>query len=796
MTEHKISAKKYLAFTAAALCALTLCACTSSGAPSQNGSAGEESLYSGKLRLTELMVKNRAVLTDENGDFPDWIELENISDEAIDLKGFGLADGEGEDVWLFPDVTIDAGAYLVVYAGGESPTGGELHADFSLSKDETVLLYDPSGALTDSASCFDDEKDVSLALNEAGEWEKTLYPTPGFANTSAGYDAFQASLDTDSPLIISEVVVANFSSLEQEKLGFCDWAELKNVSDSAIDLGEYCLSDDKDDYSLFPLPDMSLAPGDSVIVICEEKDGEADAGYIRAPFSLNASNEQLYLTRAGKVCDFASLRDIPCGGSFGRMSGENGWFYFASPQPKAEKSGGCRRVSAAPSALTADGIFDGVSSVSAELSAVGKIYYTLDGSLPTEKDAEYSGALSFDSTTVLRAVAVEDGALPSRALTQSFIINEGHTLPVVSLAADDPKSFERMYQSKKKDVELPGNLAFYSTDGGFNINCGIDMHGEKSLDELKKNLGVSFRGAYGADTLDYDLFGGEVTSFKNLLLRAGQDQNNSVIRNELLESLALEASDKIFAQHFRYCVLYINGEYRGIYALSEKSDSEQYAAYGGVDEDSVTVIKSPAVIGDDYYETVLAYARENDLTSEAGYDGFCELADIDSLIDWLIIEGWAANTDIYTANVRYGRSDADDGRWRYMLFDMDATLSTPTMIFTNVLKPTSTQSAVFVTPLMKNSAFRERFLTRAGELLSTTLSNENAAARLDELAAEIAPEIERDFELRSKSFASWEYAVENLRDNIVERDWGAKCAAALKSLFGLTDEEAERYFGS
>ena len=59
-----------------------------------------------RIRISELMVKNRATLPDEDGDFPDWIELENISDTAVDLTGWLLRDSESKPFWTFPEARL------------------------------------------------------------------------------------------------------------------------------------------------------------------------------------------------------------------------------------------------------------------------------------------------------------------------------------------------------------------------------------------------------------------------------------------------------------------------------------------------------------------------------------------------------------------------------------------------------------------------------------------------------------------------------------------------------------------
>lgn len=782
----------------AAAIAAVLCTACGSAAPAQTPApaAPAVSEYAGRLVISELMAKNTASVMDNTGAFPDWIELENVSDAPIELTGFTLADGEDKAGWALPLYTLAPGEQLVIYADGTDDPGVPMHTDFSLSKGETVCLRDARGSLIDKAECTTGKAGLALARSAEGEWAETYWCTPGYENTREGYDAWQESLDMPSPLVISEVVTANTATLEQKNLGFCDWVEIKNVSSAQVRLADYCLSDDDAALDAWAFPDMTLAAGQSVTVICDKSDKAADEGYLHAPFELSAVGEGLYLTRGGEVADYVFLHDIPANGSMGRVSGENGWFYFAAARPGAEKTGGERRVSASVVCVSGDGVFDGVTSVDAVLEAApdAKIYYTLDGSAPTAASFPYSGLITLAKTTVVRALAVEPGALPSRAATYSFIINEGHALPVVSLAADDPAAFRLMYGGGKKNIELSGNIAFYGEEGGFSIPCGIDMHGETSLVLPKKNMGIHFRGQYGERELDYDLFSGGVTSFKALVLRAGQDQNASIIRNELLENLCLQYSDKVPTQRSRYCVLYINGVYKGIYALMEKVNEQHYANLMGVSRDSVTVMKAWAKPKSEYYETVIRFAQENDLKDAKNYARFCELVDIDCLIDWMIIEGYSANTDLSTGNLRYARSTEGDGRWRFMLYDLDATLRSSGSIFGNVLKPSSTQSAVFITQLINNPAFRARFLARAGEVLSTTLSNANVDAEITRLAAQIEPEVARDGALSKITLAQWRAAVADLRATITARDWNAKCVAAIKQYMKLSADEMQRYF--
>ena len=165
----------------------------------------------GKVRVTEIMEKNRAALRDEDGDFPDWIELDNLSGEKISLEGFRIADREGRPGWVLPERSLNPGERLLVFASRKDRDGEELHSNFALSNYDCVILYDAEGLLVDSAPCGGTEADVVMALDADRGWVQSLYPTPGCANTPTGYEAWQHTLLPAGPLAISEAVVKNFS---------------------------------------------------------------------------------------------------------------------------------------------------------------------------------------------------------------------------------------------------------------------------------------------------------------------------------------------------------------------------------------------------------------------------------------------------------------------------------------------------------------------------------------------------------------------------------------------------------
>ena len=801
MRERK-NRKKNRIFLAAAmlLTAIFLGACGGSKtieqpAADQSQTAAEETLPAGSVgdvRISELMSKNRSCLRDEDGDFSDWIELENFSAQSVNLSGWRLADGENKDGWSLPDVEIAAGARLVIYADGKD-RAGSLHTDFSLSEGETVCLYDGVGQQLCAVPCLSDEADISVSLNENGAYEQSLYATPGYPNSFEYYERWQCSQLAVGPLQINRAVVANQSGW----LYGADWVEIKNISDEEVDLSGFYLSDDSDDYKLWQFPQRTLKPGKTVTVSCDDELQLKDP--LLADFSLDSTNDQLYLSNEkGELIDYVSLKNIPYDCSYGRMEGQEGWFYFYGSDPEKKAGQGYRKVSETPTALSADGVFNDVSSVGVGLQGKGKIYYTTDSSVPTERSKLYEEPFAVEKTGIVRAICVEEGAMPSRPLTLSYIINENHSLPVLSLVSDNSREFKEMYSVGRKEKELPASLSLYEEDGGFTIPCGVKMHGDTSLKLSKKNMSVRFRGSYGQEELNYDVYGGGVTNFTNFVIRAGQDYYHAIIRNELCQNLCLASSDNVITQRSKYCILYVDGEYRGIYNLMEKANEQHYANLAGVSRESVVVEEAAFSENGALYQEVFKFCYENDMSIPENYQHFCSVMDVDSLIDWMILEGFCANPDLHSGNLRYCRSLENDGKWRLMFYDLDAAFFSPNNNFYNILFAFSLSERNYgrlIDTLLVNEEFVDRFLTRTAELLSTTLTNENVVAEIDRLAAQIAPEVQRDYVRHGMTYEEWAGTVENLKEYFDDWNWPKHNVDALYELLDLSDEQVEHYFG-
>ena len=261
-----------------------------------------------------------------------------------------------------------------------------------------------------------------------------------------------------------------------------------------------------------------------------------------------------------------------------------------------------------------------------------------------------------------------------------------------------------------------------------------------------------------------------------------------------MTSLADDASDSVLTQHFRYCVLYINGQYFGIYCLKEAFSQEYYAAHHNVSPESVTVLRVINVAASDAnLYPLMCYAQSHDLTQQEEFDYIADHVDLESLADWVILQAYSGNSDILN-NVRYIMSTQDDGKWRYAFYDQDWTFLTHGNITRTALN-SETQYGMIPRAVLKNKDYQDYFLKRLAYQLGNTLSDENVLARIDELQEILRPEMERERERWGGSVSSWEYSVDKLRSFVTDRSRSRELIDDFSLYFGLTQAEKEAYFG-
>ena len=182
--------------------------------------------------ISEFMASNQRTLTDENGDYSDWIEIYNPSAVTVNLDGWQLRDSG--NTWRFPPTNLAGGAFLVVFASEKNRAiaGARLHTNFRLNTGgERLALEKPDGTVASEYNPYENQvPDVSYGYAHFGDGPlytagtNAIYftrPTPGAPNiggTNAPGPAIldvqhtpKVPLDNDNLIVTARVIPSFFT---------------------------------------------------------------------------------------------------------------------------------------------------------------------------------------------------------------------------------------------------------------------------------------------------------------------------------------------------------------------------------------------------------------------------------------------------------------------------------------------------------------------------------------------------------------------------------------------------------
>lgn len=276
----------------------------------------------GKLVINEFMARN-IVVPDEFGEFDDWVEIMNTSDEPINMSGYFLSDNHGNRTrFSFPDMTLEPGGYVVVWCDGQ-PWQGELHTEFGLNGTvgERIVLVAPDTSIIDhfDFGLVTNTHSFSRYPNGHGPF-RFAEPSPGAENNVTDYRG----------LVINEFLAINDEGQEDQFGNRFDWIELYNNRDIPLNLGGYFLSDNSNTPDKYQFPEPTILASGGYITIYAA--GFAGLSPFHASFGLSGDGEFVHLYNKDTVTlDFIRFGMQEADVSFGRF--ENGVGPFRCLEP-------------------------------------------------------------------------------------------------------------------------------------------------------------------------------------------------------------------------------------------------------------------------------------------------------------------------------------------------------------------------------------------------------------------------------------------------------------------------------
>ena len=591
--------------------------------------------------------------------------------------------------------------------------------------------------------------------------------------------------DILSQVCINEILASNRTVYADPDYGeYCDWIELYNNTGHNIDISGYYLSDDTNNLVKWQIPQGTVISAYWYILVYADERGHG----MHSNFRLSKQGEKLILASEQlEIIDSLSypyqLVDI----SYGRDGDDPGIFgYYEIPSPGKKNFGpAVEGISSSPVFSAEGGFYDDPLTIEITTSSPdAEIYYTLDGTEPSENSPKYINPLFIDSTSVLRVKTFEDNMFPGLVVTHSFFINETQNLPVISLVTDPDHFFSDetgiyvigtagvegyctdVPHNVNQDWERPVNVELFETDGtrGLNQLAGVKIFGGCSRVRYPvKSLALYARKIYETSSFKCRLFPDRTSEeYESFILRASaDDQPFTLFRDPLTQMLVKDVID-VDVQAHRPIVVYINGEYWGIHNLREKISEHYIEDNYGVDPESVDLLRrnpenSWNVIAGDagHYNAMISYLNENDITQQVHYDYIKTQMDIDEYINYQIIEIFFGARDWPGNNIKFWRSEEESyNRWRWILYDLDQMfkeyfsdiMDEATEVDCGCYWPNPPWSTYLFRRLLQNEEFKHEFIQRFSIYSNTWFSRERLHGFIDEMQAELAPEIPRHIE--------------------------------------------------
>ena len=331
----------------------------------------------------------------------------------------------------------------------------------------------------------------------------------------------------------------------------------------------------------------------------------------------------------------------------------------------------------------------------------------------------------------------QNGGIQNGELVGSYVDENGqiHNLYEASNAFEEGKEWEReaefTYFNKNHTYE-------------FSQKVGIRIAGASTRGTPQKSFNIYGRDIYDTQVqFPFEFFKGRKNT--TIKLRNGGNHNDSIkIKDAFVESLVEDRAISI--QKSTPCILFLNGEYWGIYNIRERYNEEYISTYYGVSEDNVWLMdggraKTGGSAASEAYQYFVTMATECDLSYDDVYAMVSELIDVQSFIDYCCINLYLDNTDLsFVQNMALWRSAKKDGseygdtKWRWMIFDMDEAIQK----YDETTDPGEWMSnyGLMQEPVlqsfMRNEGFRQQFFQTLLEIGSKNFDYEKVSKKLDE----------------------------------------------------------------
>ncbi len=620
------------------------------------------------------------------------------------------------------------------------------------------------------------------------------------------------------PMLLAQVVINEYSCSNRNIIAdnfgdFEDYIELYNPTASVVDLSGWYLSDEWSQPLKYKIPTgVTIGPYGYRLIWASNRNLNTTV-HVHTNFRLSQSKfEKIILSDAsGSLVDSLSLTLTQKNHSYGRIpNGGNTWKVFTTPSPNAPNSGGYPGYTARPKADYAAGFYTGSISITLSCPDPGAtIYYTLDGSKPTTSSLLYTGPIPITSTKVLRARAFNTlaGLLGSFEEVNTYFINVAHDprYYIFSFASGD---FTTLFNSWG-GFDIDAYMEFFDKDRILRAEGEgkVDPHGNDSWAFPQKGIDFEIEDDYGyTHEIPYKIFEEkDRTSFDHLILKAGASDNYPFswgtapchMRDAYCHTLALRKNLEVDLRTNEHGILYINGNYWGIYEVREKADEPDFTRYYyNQDEHEIDILAYWGGLNVKYgsdtgWVNLYNFIMNNSMAIPANYNSVKQRLNLESVVDYMMLNTFLVNCDWINWNTMWWRGHNPNGgrtKWTYTLWDQDNILGLgqnysgwPT---TNYTADPCDLNSVFnnvgpnmghldiLDELLKNQEFKNMYINRYAELLNTVFHCDTMVALKDQFADLLLAEMPGHVARWGGSVTGWQNNLNYLHNFMIQR-----CAA-------------------
>jgi len=398
------------------------------------------------------------------------------------------------------------------------------------------------------------------------------------------------------------------------------------------------------------------------------------------------------------------------------------------------------------------------------------------------------------TATILKVKAIHSTGQESAIITHSYFVDpnifEKYTFAIISITTDinnlynyrtgihvpginyDPSIDEVSNQNRTGNYfqtgvewEKPVFIEYFESDGTRVIaqEAGLRIHGGLSRKYPVKSYRLYARSEYDETTyFNYSFFEDQdINRFKRLVLRGGGQTYEYTFMGEAAAQGLLKGMNLDF-QYSSPVILFMNGEYYGIRNVRDRLDDWYLQVKYNVPRQNVTILTGHAslsdgtIAGQRHYLDMYRFITRNDMSTKRNYDYVNTLMDVENFIDYYAAQLYFANVDWPQNNIEYWRynttyspykTTGQDGRWRWMVFDVDAGFGAswggyyPSYNSMERMTGDSWKTGVLFTSLLKNTQFKNQFINRLMDLLNTNFSFQFASQHVQEMIDLYAPEM-------------------------------------------------------